>query len=454
MDLFCLKSIPELIEDYCSKELSVVEAIQETIETSEKFQKFEVWNSFSEEILLREAKVCQELIDKGKIGLVSGIPIAVKDVMNTYHYTTEMGSILWKGFEAGNDARIVHNLKYEGGIVAGKTVTAEFAVHALNKTLNPYDTEKTPGTSSSGSAVAVALGIVPAALGTQTGASIMRPSSFCGVYGYKPSFGLVSRTGILKTTDSLDSIGFLTSNIKNIKPLFETLSVKGIDYPFSYKALNDFDRQKRGNRPWKIAFVKTYTWKEADEYVKVQLIDWVSKISKDPEIVVEEINLDDIIQDAHNVHATIYNKSLSYYFKNEHLKREEISDIMNEMIEVGEKISIADYTKAIQAQEDMCAQIDDILKEYDAIISLSTATEAVKRGEREKDDPSLIWTLLHLASVNIPLFKNNETGMPFGMQISSRKYNDYLLMDLLEFLNAREFIPTNIREIKYKDFDI
>lgn len=454
MNLFCTKSILELIQGYRSKEFSVIEVIQEMVKSTKQYEKFKVWNSFSEDLLIQDSLESQNMIDLGKIGLVSGIPIAVKDVINTYNYTTEMGSVVWKDFEAGNDARIVHNLKYEGGIVAGKSVTSEFAVHALNKTLNPYDIKKTPGTSSSGSAVAVALGIVPVALATQTGASIIRPASFCGVYGYKPSYGLVSRTGILKTADSLDSVGFLTSNVNNIRPVFDSISVKGPDYPFSYKALNDINRQKKGNRAWKVAFVKTYTWDNTAEYVKKQLTDWLDMLNKDIEVNVEEVDLDYIIHDAHSVHGTIYNKSLSYYFHNEHLQKEKISDVMIDMIKMGEKVSVEEYHRAIEKQKDMIYKMDNFLKEYDAIISISTATEAVNRGEHEADDPGLIWTLLHLASVNIPLFKNYTTGMPFGMQVSARKYNDYLLMDFLEFLTVRKYIPTNIREVEYKNFDM
>ena len=139
---------------------------------------------------------------------LNGIPFGIKDIFNTQVMPTTMGSPIWAGFVAGNNARSVDSILRKGALSFGKTITAEFAVHALNATLNPYDVSKTPGTSSSGSAVAVALGIVPFALGTQTAGSIIRPASFCGVWGFKPSFGLIPRTGVLKTTDSLDTVGF------------------------------------------------------------------------------------------------------------------------------------------------------------------------------------------------------------------------------------------------------
>ena len=140
-----------------------------------------------------------------------------------------MGSTLWQNFTPGNNARVIDKLIHNGSVVIGKTVTAEFAVHELNKTKNPFDKNRTPGTSSSGSAVAVATGMVPFALGTQTAASIIRPASFCGVWGFKPSFGLVPRTGILKTTDSLDTVGFLTTNLYKLSRITITNNTNKIN---------------------------------------------------------------------------------------------------------------------------------------------------------------------------------------------------------------------------------
>ena len=160
------------------------------------------------------------------------VPFGVKDIFNTIDLKTEMGSETWKDHNAGNDARVVSVLRHQGYTPIGKTVTAEFAVHHLNKTKNPHSIDKTPGTSSSGSAVAVATGMVPFALGTQTAGSIIRPASFCGVWGMKPSFGLIPRTGSLKTTDSLDTIGFLSSYGTDMREILNLLRVKGPNYPF------------------------------------------------------------------------------------------------------------------------------------------------------------------------------------------------------------------------------
>jgi Asp-tRNA(Asn)/Glu-tRNA(Gln) amidotransferase A subunit family amidase len=373
---------------------------------------------------------------------LDGIPVGVKDVFNTVDFPTEMGSELWRGFTPGNDARIVYYLKNAGGLVGGKTVTAEFAVHALNQTLNPHNIEVTPGTSSSGSAVAVSLGIVPVTVGTQTGASILRPASFCGVYGFKPSFGLLPRTGSLKTTDSLDTVGFFVANPKDLRRVFDALRVHGPNFPISHKLLKDKSRQiKPKNRPWNIAIVKTHTWEDADAYAKRALVEFSQKLSAVSGVQVSELVLPSEFDRSHEIHETIYGKSLSYYFSEEQRQSGRISPIMREMIQKGNKITNDSYYQALQSQDMLISKMDAIMSEYDACICLSTAGEAPPRNITEKADPSLIWTLVHLPALNIPAFVS-PNGLPFGLQIVSRKYNDYLMLDFVEFLRGVDMSPS------------
>ena len=172
------------------------------------------------------------------------MPFGIKDVFNTKVLPTSMGSQIWKGFNAGNNARAIDNLVFNGGIIFSKTTTAEFAVHFISpgKTKNPYNINHITGTSSSGSAVAVACGALPVALGTQTAGSIIRPASFCGVYGFKPSFGAIDRTGVLKTNDTFDTIGLLSADIYGIKKTFYNIFQKGKDYPYSINFFENFEK--------------------------------------------------------------------------------------------------------------------------------------------------------------------------------------------------------------------
>ena len=255
-NLFYDNNINQLHSLIKNKEISYIDVIKETIKKTIEFDpKYHLWASFDEKELL--SHIDNKRMPTSSDNDLTGIPVAVKDIFNTITLPTQMGSPLWKDFNAGNDARVVSNLKEAGAIVAGKTVTAEFAVHALNETLNPHDILLTPGTSSSGSAVAIAMGVCPVALATQTAGSIVRPASFNGIYGYKPSFGLVPRTGMLKTTDTLDTVGFFTIHYKDILKVFEAIRVKGKNYPISNEALTDKNRQyKDKSRPWRVAFLK------------------------------------------------------------------------------------------------------------------------------------------------------------------------------------------------------
>lgn len=441
--MFREQSISEIHSHFVSGSLSPVAVAEECIARYERLNsEFKAWVNFDSESLIRNAeKLLIDINENKPLRPLSGIPVGVKDVFNTTDFPTQMGSKLWEGFTPGNDARVVHYIKNAGGVVAGKTVTAEFAVHALNETLNPHNIEVTPGTSSSGSAVAVALGMVPVALGTQTGASIIRPASFCGVYGFKPSFGLIPRTASLKTTDSLDTIGFFVSCPQDIRRVLEAVRVKGPNFPISYNALRDHARQNKSrNRPWKIALVKTHTWSDAKDYAKASFLNFANKIGANNQVELVEIELPLEMEQAHEVHKIIYDKSLAYYFKEEYKNKNEISEVMKGMIDRGERITAEEFFFAINSQNRCIGKMDVILQNFDAAISLSTAGAAPLRQHTENPDPSLMWTLTHLPALHVPKFSSPD-GNPFGFQIIARKYNDHLLLNFLDFLTEQKLIP-------------
>lgn len=402
------------------------------------------WVVFDPAILERQAIAAQQRIASGQaLRLLEAIPVGIKDIFNTLDFPTQMGSPLWKGFTPGNDARPVFHVKRAGGILPGKTVTAEFAVHALGETLNPHDSSRNPGTSSSGSAVAVATGVVPVALGTQTAGSIVRPASYCGVYGCKPSFGLIPRTGMLKTTDSLDSVGFFVGCASDLESVWQSLRVSGRDYPIPERAFADPARsQKPQGRPWKIALVRTYTWQHAKDYAQNALLEWAAKLGQDGDFTISEVDLPEVLQQAHQIHSTIYDRTLHYYFQEEYKRAELVSPIMNQILARGKDVSVADFLAALRTQEQMAAAMDELLTQYDAIISLSTSGEAPLRDDDELPDPALIWTLSHLAVVSAPAFLS-PNKLPFGMQLVARRYNDLQLFRLIDDLCAHGYLPAH-----------
>lgn len=444
--LFIDNSIGEIIRKIDKHKISPAEVTNASLENIKEFdKKYFAWVTYgAKKLFEKERKENSIFCNVKRPKLLSNIPIGVKDIFNTADFPTQMGSPLWKNFTPGNDARTVFNLKRQGAIVMGKTVTAEFAVHTLGKTLNPYDITKNPGTSSSGSAVAIALGMVPFATGTQTAGSIVRPASFCGVYGCKPSFGTIPRTGTLKTTDSLDTIGFFVIHQKDLRRGFDSLNVLGKDHPISSTALSDQRRQTRTKgRPWRIGLAHTHTWQYAQQYAKDALENFFQKLSKQNGYFVSEAKLPNDMNMTHQIHETIYNKTLSYYFRGEHKKSDFVSPVMNYLIESGQKIKPKDYMKAIEEQNSLIRKMDSFFNNFDIIISLSTAGEAPPRDVVEQPDPALMWTLTHLPVVSVPQFHSPD-GMPFGMQIVARKYNDYLLFSFLDELCSRKLIPEKL----------
>lgn len=398
------------------------------------------WEIFDPEALKRQALDAEKRLATGEpVRPFEAVPFGIKDIFNTIDFPTQMGSPLWKDFTPGNDARTVFNARELGAFVPGKTGTAEFAVHALGKTRNPHSLAHTPGTSSSGSAVAVATRMVPVSLGTQTAGSITRPASFCGIYGMKPSFGLIPRTGMLKTTDNLDTIGFFTAHRADLRRVLNGLRVRGSNYPITHAKVDNY-QQKAEGKPWRIAFIKTHTWDGAADYVKHAVQQWVAKLGEERDIELVEIEQPALLNDAHRAHAVTYDKALAYYFKKEFQRKELISPVMYEIIGRGNEISQDEYLAALDTQADMAAAMDTLLAEFDAFVSLGTASAAPLRHAVEIPDPSLIWTLAYLPTVAVPLFRSPD-DLPFSLQLGARRYNDYRLLDFLDTLEERGLVP-------------
>lgn len=430
--LAAFRATPEDIARHC---ISQYDSTEDTAKA---------WVTFDGAQLLAAARSAALRLTRGEaLRGLEAMPVGVKDIFNTADFPTQMGSPLWAGFTPGNDARAVFNLKRAGGLVPGKTVTAEFAVHTLGKTINPWAPERTPGTSSSGSAVAVALGVVPAALGTQTAGSIVRPASFCGVWGMKPSFGLIPRTGMLKTTDSLDTVGFFTGHAADLPRLFDGLRVHGRDYPLSDRAFNDTARQQAPpDRPWRVGFVRPHVWQHAPGYAQVALVDWLKTLQADARFDVQPATLPEDMAECHPLHATIYNRALAYYFASEYQKAALVSPVMNGLIAAGNKVSPQAYTAALARQVELARLMDRFTQGFDVLVTLSTAGEAPLRHVEERPDSALMWTLAQLPSISAPVFKGPRQ-LPFGLQIVARRYNDPLLLRFVAEAVQRGHLPAS-----------
>ena len=199
-DIFSLK-VEELVSKIKDSQLTSVEICEKYIERINKFEKdVKAWTYFDKKLLLEKASEADNVRRSGKpIGPLHGIPVALKDIIGTLDMPTECGTVIRKGKSFSQKAEIVDLLLSAGAIIMGKTATSELAYLGPSDTSNPHDHSRTPGGSSSGSAAAVASFMAPLSIGSQTGGSVIRPASYCGVVGYKPTYGLISRNGVLKT---------------------------------------------------------------------------------------------------------------------------------------------------------------------------------------------------------------------------------------------------------------
>ncbi len=371
---------------------------------------------------------------------LTGVPVGIKDIFNTEFYPTAKGSIAWEGYKAGNDARCVSYLRQNRAIIFGKTDTAELAVHADGKAKNPHDFTKVTGSSSGGSAAAVATAMVPAALGSQTGGSTLRPASWCGVYAMKPSFGLIPRTGVLKTTDTLDTIGFFARSYYDLPLLLDVLRIHGDNFPIQEGHLRNF-QEKTGHK-WRIAFFRSPLENKTNDYVMGALEEFRKSLSS-VGVEIRDIELPESAGSFQALHRRIYHPCLKYYLKAEFLKKpDSLSQTLREIFQDADTLPPEDYGKALEEQAALATEMEKVFSSSGADFFLTNSSNgSAPTAEPEfHSDLNQLWTMCWLPCLNIPVFKCPE-GLPYGLDLVGPRFSDYKMFSFLCFLGERSLIP-------------
>lgn len=402
----CNLSAVELVKRIRARTCTVVDVVRSSFDRIDEVEdRVMAWEYLNRDgVIQRAGELDQRLADGKCDGKLFGVPIGIKDIFNTFDMPTSMGSASWKNFTPGNDARVVHYLRRNDAVLLGKTVTAEFAIHAPGKTVNPHNPAYSPGTSSSGSAAAVASFMVPLSLGTQTAGSIIRPASYCGIYGFKPSFGLIPRTATLKTVERLDTVGMFARCPEDLELLFNVSRVRGPNFPVSDEILNDPVRQNKSDRPWRVGVVHELNQKFGFPYARKALADLISELEKSSEVRVVDKQLPREFEEAHDVHATIYDKDVSYYFQREFDAKTELSELAYEMMLSGRKITLDQYDEAVGKAIRLAALLDDFFIDCDVLLVLSTQGIAPLLTENDRPDTCLMWTLCGAITPRAPFF--------------------------------------------------
>ena len=353
-------------------------------------------------------------------GLLFGIPIGVKNLIDTKDMVTTYGSPIYQNHRPAVDAACVVQSKKQGAIVLGKTVTTEFAVFTPGKTANPHNLNHTPGGSSSGSAAAVADRMLPLAFGTQTAASIYRPASFCGVVGYKPSFGTIVRAGTKPLADSLDTIGTFANCVQDAALL---AAAAGARHDLVLKG----DVTKNAPR---IGLCRTYEWTQAQPETQQTLEACAHTLSAAGAKVVE-FTLPEPFQRLVAAQIDIMTKetSLALCAEYEH-SRLMLSAKLIEVLEQGLRVPDARLLEAYAIVDQCRRLLNDIYKDFDALLAPAARGEA-PAGLAATGDPifSRMWTALGNPGVVLP-WGTGPNGLPVGVLLAGRYRADYALLEV------------------------
>jgi Asp-tRNA(Asn)/Glu-tRNA(Gln) amidotransferase A subunit family amidase len=356
-------------------------------------------------------------------GPLHGIPIAVKDLIDTVDMPTAYGSSIYRDHRPVADAPCVALARAAGAVVLGKTVTTEFAAFTPGKTANPRNPAHTPGGSSSGSAAAVADGMVPLAFGTQTAGSVIRPASYCGCIGYKPSFGLINRAGVKPLADSLDTIGVLAGTVEDAAFFAGVLSER--------PALRHLTVPSEAPR---FGLYRTPMWEEA-EPATVASLDAARSALERAGATIAELAIAPEHHGLAEVQNTIMHFEMVRAFAYERtLHSAELSPRFAQMLDAGMTIGADEYDRALARAEEARAGLDAFFGSCDAVLVPAAPGEAPV-GLGNTGDPvfNRMWTLLGVPCVTLSA-RWAENGLPTGVQLVGRFGNDARLMVCGAFL--------------------
>ena len=411
-------------EDYSRACLARIDAVEDEIKAFAHFDR---------EHVLTQARALDERRAQGHpIGPLHGIPVAIKDIIDTADYPTELGSPLAAGRRPWQDATVVAKLRAAGAVIIGKSVTTEFAYFHPGPTRNPHHPARTPGGSSSGSAAAVAARMVPLALGTQTNGSVIRPAAFCGVFAAKPSHGLVSRAGVLQLSRKLDHVGAFARSLPDLALILDVIAGHDPADPDTRPfAAPDF-RGMLGEEwplPPRFAFVPTPVWDKADAATRAAFEELVAALGS----AVTPVELPASLAEAWDTHRTIMATDMAHNLA-PFVARGEPSEVMGKLLARGRSVSAVDYLAALAQAPRYAASLADIFDEYDAILT-PAAPGVAPRGLSATGDPSFctLWTLTGLPALALPLL-TGEGGLPLGVQLVAAPGHDARLLRIASAL--------------------
>ena len=428
----------EALAAIASGRLSSVELVKSCLSRiAETDGAIKAWAFLDEGAALAQAAECDRIRIAGlATGPLHGIPVALKDIIDTAKMPTQRGSVIFEGRQTDHVARLVELLREAGAVVMGKTVTTEFAFVHANETRNPHNPDHTPGGSSSGSAAAVAAMHVPLAIGTQTNGSVIRPASFCGVFGFKPTRGVISRDGILQTSVSLDQVGCFGRSLADVALL--TDAIGGYDQRDAVSFARPRPNMSAGAAA-DAPVTPALAWFDLpfNDRLSGDALDGIDAVIEILGPSVERIAAADTLSDLVAVQATIHEYEIAQHQAEVFETHwNQISDTLRPVITRARTITKAQYDDALAVKTSAEGFFKAFFMDYDAIIAPSAAGEAPKFGNGTGDPIfCTLWTLAGLPCISLPMLVG-ETGLPIGVQLIGPAEKDDRLLRTARWLQT------------------
>ena len=397
----------------------------------------QAWAFLDRERVLEQGRNADLERQAGKgVGPLHGVPVGIKDIIDTADMPTEHGCAAFKGRQPVEDAASITALKRAGAVILGKTVTTELATHVPSQTRNPVSLEHTPGGSSSGSAAAVAAGMVPIAVGTQTGGSVIRPAAFCGVYGFKPTFGVIPRSGVLTQASSLDTIGVFGRSIDDVALAADAMQAYDPRDPASLSTSRS-SFLKTAMEDWPLpplfAFVKTHAWTRTDAATQEAFGELVEELGGQ----VSEVILDNTTESGLAAAKTVQDAEMAANY-GDILERSPglVSESLAARIEAGKRVRAVDYYAALNDRQRFYTSVQEVFLDYGTVLTPAALGPAPK-DLGTTGDPVFcgFWTYLGVPAVTLPLLQAD--GLPIGVQLVGSRRDDGRLLRSARWLVRR-----------------
>ncbi len=428
----------DLRDRLASGALSAVDLVEICIARIEAREpEVQAWAWFDPEFARHQARGLDAHRKSGRpVGPLHGLPIGLKDIIDTAKIPTENGCPVDAGRVPTADAWVVERLRQAGAVIMGKTTSTELAYLHPSKTRNPHDTGHTPGGSSAGSAAAVADGMIPLAVGTQTGGSVIRPASYCGVTGFKPSFGAIPRRGILMQSHTLDTVGVFARDPLGTALIADVLfGHDPADLQTSLTPAPHLLETGRSEPPLKpvFAFVRPPGWDDAHPDVHAAFGELVEALGDQ----VFEVDLPSLFDSAAEQRMIVNFAEMSrYYYRYFRDGLDRLGPETVKALETGNAIPARDYLAALDWQKLLNAALEEIFERCDAILCPS-ATGPAPEGLGSTGNPIFngVWTLCGTPAISLPLLTASN-GLPLGVQLVGSPGNDGRLLRTANWLNT------------------